>query len=102
MVYENDPIPLRWSLLDTDVTNIHPRTLPFCDVFVVSESALAGGFGIASEAEPNYLADELADSFRGAEFEMRLRVSGGNVFPTRQDVVCGWDAGGRNAFARNV
>jgi len=22
--------------------------------------------------------------------------------PTRQDVVCGWDAGGHNAFARNA
>lgn len=93
VVYENDPIPLGWSLLDTDVTHIHARTLRFCDVFVVS----AGHFGIGSKAQPNYLADELANSFGGAEFEVRLRVSGGNVFPTRQNVVCGWDAGGRNA-----
>ena len=61
VVYENDPIPLGWSLLDTDVTHIHARTLRFCDVFVVS----AGHFGIGSKAQPNYLADELANSFGG-------------------------------------
>jgi hypothetical protein len=98
VVYENDPIPLGWSLLDTDMTHIHAHTLRFCDVFAV----WADGFRIGAKAQPNYLADELANSFDGAEFEMRLRVSGDNVFPTRQDVICGWDAAGRNAFARNV
>jgi hypothetical protein len=96
--YENDPIPLGWSLRDTDVTHIHARTLRFCDVF----SIWADDFHIGAKVQPNYLADALANSFEGAEFEVRLRVSGGNVFPTRQNVVCGWDAGGRNAFARNV
>jgi hypothetical protein len=96
--YENDPIHLGWSLIATDVTHIQASTLRFCDVFWVR----ADGFGIASRAPPNYLMDDLANSFGGAEFEMTLRVSGDNVYPTRQDVVCGWDAGGRNAFARNA
>jgi len=36
-------------------------------------------FAISFRREPNYLA-ELANSFGGAEFEMRLRVSGDKLF----------------------
>jgi hypothetical protein len=85
-------------LIGKDATHIHARTLRFCDILCV----WADGFAISSKAPPNYLIDELEDSFGGAEFELTLRVSGDNVFPTRRDVVCGWGAGGRNAFARNV
>jgi hypothetical protein len=96
--YENDPIHLGWSLIGLDATHIHARTLRFCDVFWVH----AAGFGISSKAPPDYLSDQLKNSFHGAEFELTLRVSGDNAYPTRQEVVCGWEAGGRNAFARNV
>jgi hypothetical protein len=96
--YGNDPIHMGWSLIGKDVIHIHARTLRFCDILRV----WADGFAITSGAPPNYLMDTLANSFGGAEFEMTLRISGDNVFPTRQDVVCGWDAGGSNAFARNT
>ena len=97
--YENDPITLGWSLIPTSTLDIHARTVRFCDIFEVQ----VGAFRILSPMTPNYLADDLAHSFRaGARFELTLRVSGDNVRPRRTDIVCGWANDLRNPFAHHA
>jgi hypothetical protein len=97
--YENDPISLGWSLIPTNTLDIHAGTARFSDIFRVQ----ADGFQISSPMTPNYLADDLADSFRaGARFELTLRVSGHNVRPHRTNIVCGWANELRNPFAHQA
>jgi hypothetical protein len=97
--YKNDPIRLGWSLLGTYSVDLHPTTSRYCDVLVVRDDyfAIAGRGNI-----PNYLEEDLAQSFNGAEFLITLRVSGDN-FPSKAlTIVCGWIAGVQNIVAREA
>ena len=96
--YENDAIPLGWSLIPSNALHIHAHTGRFCDIFRVR----AEDFAICSQMTPNYLANDLVKSCRdGARFELTLRISADNADPTRINIVCGWGHDLRNPFARN-